>query len=916
LQNKLRRAVSFILFFAALVILSLAVNGSRLYTDWLWFQSMNYQHVFMTILLSEIGLSVAVGLILFVVLFINLMLTRGPLLKATQAASVLKEDDVLTIQHLPLSQIISPKFITVVFALLSLLMAVLFYFSVANDWVTLQKFLHPTSFGISDPIFNKDIGFYVFKLPFYLFLYRVASLTIIVTAFWVTMVYLVANLASGNPGRLLQSISARYHLSFLAALFFIIRAMGYLLEQYNLLFTHYGAVWGAGYTSIHATLIAYKVLVFIALLCAVAILVNLFLRRFRLVVYSIGVLLVTSVLLGGMYPAAVQKFMVSPNEAAIEKPYLERNIQFTRLAYNLNKIERKDFPAGRILSADDNRANQDTIRNIRLWDWEPLIQTYAQLQEMRLYYDFNDIDVDRYIVDGRYRQVMLAAREINQESLLPQAKTWVNQKLTYTHGYGVAMSPVNEFTGEGLPTFFLKDIPPTGPTNIQVTRPEIYYGELTDQYVIVNTNQQEFDYPQGDVNVFTTYEGESGVPIANFFRRVLFALTLSDYKMLLSGEIDNNSRVLYYRNIKQRVPKIAPFLQYDKDPYVVISDGKLYWMWDAYTTTNKYPYSEPYERDDNYIRNSVKVIIDAYSGHVDFYVSDDEDPIIMTYSKIFPGMFKPLDEMPEDLKQHMRYPEDLFKIQASMYSVYHMEDAQVFYNREDKWNMPTEIFGKEQRPMEPYYTIIKLPESKEPEYVLIIPFTPQQKMNMIAWMAARSDGEEYGKLISYNFPKQEIVYGPMQIEARINQDTTISQQTSLWDQRGSSVIRGNTLVIPVKDSLLYIEPLYLQSEQSKMPELRRVIVVHGEMVVMEPTLELALERIFGPNTGLEPTIELPSDPGQQLPLRNLQELARDANQLYDDALNKMKAGDWAGYGDTLNKLKQTLSELVETAETD
>lgn len=912
MQHKFRWAFTAFIGLVMLLLV-LAVTGARMYTDWLWFQSLGFQRIFMTIIISDIGLRVAVGLVFFVLLFLNLMLTRGPLLKASQKAAVLREDDVLTIQNSPWSQFLTPRLLLVVFTALSLIMAFLFSFTVAGDWVTLQKFLHPTAFGIIDPVFKQDVGFYVFKLPFYMFLYKVAIWVILVIAFWVSAVYLLVNATQGNPGRLLQNISARYHLSFLAALFFGLKALGYQLDQYALLFTHHGAVWGPGYTATHATMVAYKVLIVIAIVCALAILVNIFLRRFRLIIYSIGVLLVASVLLGGIYPAMVQKFGVTPNEINIERPYLERNIQFTRMAYDLDDIEKRSFPAGRLLSAEDIRANQDTIGNVRLWDWEPLKQTYSQLQEMRLYYEFKNIGVDRYTVDGRYRQVMVAARELNQERLSAQAKTWVNQRLNYTHGYGIAMSPVNETSGEGLPAFFLKDIPPVGPTDLKVSRPEIYYGEGTDQYVIVNTKSQEFDYPKGDDNAFSTYEGDGGVKIANFLRRVMFAFSLGDYKLLLSSDVDNNSRVLYYRNIKQRVPKIAPFLQYDGDPYVVLSEGKLYWMWDAYTTTDKFPYSEPYNKVNNYIRNAVKVVVDAYTGTVSFYISDPSDPLVLTYSKIFPGMFQSMDAMPADLRLHVRYPVDLFKVQANMYTTYHMEDPQVFYNKEDKWNVATEFFSKEEKPMEPYYTIIKLPGENKPEFVLILPFTPQNKMNMIAWMAARSDGKDYGKLLSYGFPKQELVYGPMQVEARINQDATISQQISLWDQRGSKVIRGNLLAFPIKDALLYVEPLYLQAEQSKMPELRRVIVAHGDRVVMEPTLEIALGKIFGSDTGAKPPVKQPEPGEQPQPLVGVAELAKRANQLYDEAQSKLKAGDWSGYGETLTKLKQTLSELADKA---
>ena len=631
MQNNFRRVYYTFLGVLFLLVI-LAVAGARLYTDWLWFQSLEYQRVFLTIILSDIGLRLGVGVAFFILLFTSLMFTRGYLLRAAQQSTVLIEDDLLTIQGSPWSRFLTNRFLIAAFAALSLIMAFLFSFSVAGDWVTLQKFLHPTSFGISEPVFNLDVGFYVFRLPFFLFLYHVASAALLVIAFWTAVAYLLADLAQGSAGGLFKSIAARYHLSFLAALFFILKAIGYQLERYALLFTHTGAVWGPGYTATHATLPAYNILTIIALVCALAIIINLFLRRFRLVVYSIAVMLVASVLLGGVYPGIVQKFRVQPNEIVMEKPYLERNIEFTRMAYKLDSIEKKDFPAGRVLNAEDIRNNQDTIENIRLWDWEPLQQTYSQLQEMRPYYQFVDIDVDRYVVDGNYRQVMLAARELNQEHLQPQAKTWINQRLSYTHGYGIAMSPVNEFTGEGLPTFFLKDIPPVTNTNLKVERPEIYYGEKTDQYVIVNTNAQEFDYPRGEENVYTTYTGESGVQISNILRRLMFTFALGDYKILFASDIDNNSRVLYYRKIQERVPKIAPFLSYDEDPYIVLSEGRLFWIWDAYTTTDKFPYSEPFNNVDNYIRNAVKVVLDAYTGEVDLYISDPEAPLEQTYS--------------------------------------------------------------------------------------------------------------------------------------------------------------------------------------------------------------------------------------------------------------------------------------------
>lgn len=898
---------------AVIVFFSLASWGAHLYVDWLWFKSLNYQAIFTTVLFSELFLRLAVGAVTFLLLFINLMPTRRAIVNAAQI-SRRSEENIITLYQSSLNRYVNYRLLTVIFTLLSLVMAFLVSAAVTGDWVILQKFLNPSAFGITDPVFQKDIGFYVFQLPFYQFLYKLSMWLIILVAFWVGMSYFAAGAIAGrwNINTFFQAVGARYHLSVLVVVFFLLRAWGYNLQQYTLLHSRQGYVYGLGYTDVHANLLAYKVMFFLALIAGIIVLINIFMKRFRLVLYTIGSLVVASIILGGIYPAAIQKLIVLPNEMEREKPYIENNIKYTRLAYNLDRVEKKAFPAGHTITAEDVQENQDTIKNIRLWDYRPLQQTYSQLQEMRTYYEFKDIDVDRYTVDGRYRQVMLAARELNQELLSEQAKTWVSQHLQYTHGYGITMSPVNEVTGEGLPRFFIKDIPPTTPTDLKVERPEIYFGELTDNYIIVNTRSQEFDYPMGSENAWSTYQGENGVQVGSIFRRLLFALTFGDYKLLLSGDVSSNSQVLYYRNIYQRVPKIAPFLSYDKDPYLVLDNGKLYWIWDAYTVSDMFPYAEPFKGRLNYIRNAVKVVIDAYTGVVTFYAADTEDPVLKTYQKIFPGLFVPFSDMPAGLKEHVRYPEDLFMIQAKKYAVYHMDNYRVFYNKEDKWDLPTEKFGNEEKPMESYYTVVKLQGEENPEFIQIMPFTPQKKNNMIAWLAGRSDGNNYGKLLVYEFPKQELVFGPMQIEARIDQDTLISQQLSLWDQKGSQVIRGNLLVIPVKDALLYVEPLYLQAEQSEMPELRRVIVAHGDRVVMEPTLELALQGVFGQQ---EVAPFQPETPGKREAgeVKNLPELVQKANRLYEEAQKRIANGDWAGYGNALKELKATLDELATRA---
>ncbi len=907
-------------FYAALAAVAIMImflgGGARLYTEWLWFESLGYSNVFVTILLSEIGLRVAVGLAFFAFLFANLLLTRRVVLE--QGRITLQEGNVIQINpDLPWQDLLSKKVLALTFFVLSAVLAYLFALSVAGEWVLLQKFLNPSAFGVADPIFGKDVGFYVFTLPFQIFLFNILFWTGIVTILFVGLAYFISSPFRGL-GAVFANRFAQAHLSGLLAFILLVKAWGYLLQQYLLLYSARGVVFGPGYTDINATLLAYRVLLVLAVLAAAVVIANILMRRPQLLLYSVGGLIIASIVLGSIFPAVLQKFLVEPNELNRELPYIEHSIKFSRMAYNLDRVEQKPFPAGRTVGLDAIEANAATVTNIRLWDWQPLQATYSQLQQMRTYYEFKDVDVDRYTIDGEYRQVMLAARELDQKQLPDQAKTWVNQRLVYTHGYGVAMSPVNEVSAEGMPLFFLKDIPPVTDTDLVLDRPEIYFGEATDEYVIVRTEQMEFNYPEGDANVHTTYAADIGVELGSYLKRAVFALAFSDYRLLLADDVRPDSLILYYRNIWDRVPKIAPFLQFDQDPYIVIHDGKLFWLWDAYTTTNMFPYAEPFRGRDNYIRNAVKVVVDAYTGEVAFYVAEPEDPLIQTYQQIFPGMFQDLKAMPEGLRKHIRYPVDLFKAQAQMYTTYHMQNPVVFYNREDKWNLPTEIFGRDKRPMDPYYTIIKLPGEEEPEFTLILPFTPQGRKNMIGWMAARSDGDNYGKLLVYEMPKQSLVYGPMQVEARINQDQYISQQLTLWENRGSTVIRGNLLAIPIEDSLLYVEPIYLQAEASRMPELRRVVLLHGDRVVFEPDLPRALEAMFGGGGMMSATPpppefegELPEAPPARE--RTLADLIDDARQEYERAQQRLREGDWSGYGQALEALGQTLEELARKA---
>jgi uncharacterized membrane protein (UPF0182 family) len=694
----------------------------------------------------------------------------------------------------------------------------------------------------------------------------------------------------------------KIHLSVLVALILLLKSYGYRLQAYGLLSSREGVVFGATYTDLYARLPVLNILAVIALICALLFLSNIFIKNWKLPVAGIGVLIIVSFLGGTVYPGLVQKFQVVPNEIVKETPYIKRNIQYTRKAYKLQDIEVKEFPASSDLTLAQLQKNPLTIDNIRLWDHRPLLATYQQLQGIRTYYKFVDVDVDRYTIGGKYRQVMLSARELDYESL--PSKIWINEHLSFTHGYGICLSPVNTFTGEGMPEFFIKDIPPVESSNFEIDRPEIYYGEITNDYVIVKTKSKEFDYPSGEENIYSSYEGNGGIEISSILRKLVFALRFSSLKILLNTDITGESRVMYYRRVKERLKKICPFMEFETDPYIVISEGKLYWICDGYTVTNLYPYSQPITGKINYIRNSVKAVVNAYSGNVSFYISDENDPLIMTYSRIFPGVFMPLEQMPSDLKAHIRYPEEFFKIQSAIYGIYHMEDPQIFYNKEDVWNIPNEIFERSEQPMEPYYIIMRLPGENKEEFILMQPFTPMNKNNLSAWLCAKCDQPNYGKLVVFKFPKKELIYGPMQIEARIDQDAEISQQLSLWGQIGSDVIRGNLLVIPIENSLLYIEPLYLKAERGQLPELKRIIAAFGNRIVMEKDLYSALRKVFG-GAPASSSFAQKLEKGVQ----SISELADEAMKHFRRAQDSHRQDNWAGFGEELKKVGELLEKL-------
>jgi uncharacterized membrane protein (UPF0182 family) len=719
------------------------------------------------------------------------------------------------------------------------------------------------------------------------------------------------------------SRAARAHLMVLGGILFLLIAYRIRLGMYNLLYSPLGVVYGAGYADVHATLPVLKVLLILAVITAALFFLRAGAGKIRVPLYAIGVLVVVAIVGGAIYPEIVQRFVVSPNEMDKERPYIANSIEFTRAAYGLDRFQEKEFSAVEDLTLDDIQKNDATFRNVRLWDHKPLLTTFAQLQEIRTYYDFVRVDNDRYVINGARRQVSLSPRELSTDSLPSQS--WINQHLTYTHGYGLCVGPVNESSPDGLPVLFVKNLPPVSSVStLQVTRPEIYYGELSNNYCFVKTRSQEFDYPRGDQNVYTSYEGPGGIPVRNFWRRLLFAMKFGQKNILFSSDIQPQSRLMIYRRPLDRVYRLAPFLRLDRDPFIVISqDGSLYWMVDGYTTSSRYPYSDPMPGVGNYIRNSVKATVNAFTGKVSFYIADPKDPFIQAYARIFPGVFHPLSEMPEDLRTHIRYPEDFFTIQASKYALFHMTDPQVFYNREDMWRVAQSAAGGN-APMTPYYTIMKLAEvGQSEEFILMVPFTPARKDNMIAWMAARCDPPNYGKVLVFTFPKQKLVYGPQQIESRIDQDPGISQQLTLWGQGGSTVIRGTLLVTPVYNSVLYVEPLYLAAQAGGgLPQLKRVIVAYSDNVVMEASLDAALSKIFGGTVSTTEALPAVAPPGQPATAATppaaqpaaftpaTQALIREANQHFERALQLQRQGDWAGYGDEIKKLGEALKKLA------
>jgi uncharacterized membrane protein (UPF0182 family) len=875
------------IFLALAFILSIS-EIVRLVTDYWWFDALGFSRIFMISLTAKLLLFAVSALFFLIFLLGNLWISS----KANPSRSEI------------------PSKLKIVIALV-----LSFFVGLASSqkWFVALQYLNQETFSLQDPIFLKDVAFYVFSLPFIHAVRSFLMACVVITIIMVLLDYMqsfiirmfkqaqVSTPVGEGP---IYDVSfqsaiagmkrnALAHVAVLGSFFFILLAANHYLARFSIMYSEKGIVVGAGYTDVAIYLPIINILMIFVLFIALLFYVWIFFisgrqdrQKSSILVYAVVFYLLVSFIGPTVIPGIVQTYKVSPNEIRLEAPYIENNIRFTKIAYGLADVE-----------------------DIRILDLRPLVQTYKQMQEIRLYYDLSGIDIDRYEIDGKYTEVMLAPREMDQDQLV--SKTWVNLHTVYTHGFGAVMSPVNSVTREGLPNYLIKDIPPTYTVDepkLQIEKPQIYYGERDNDFVIVNTRTEEFDYPKGDTNEYIRYDGGGGVQLDTAMKKLLMAIRFMDVKILLSSDVTPESRIMFERDVKDRISKITPFLMLDRDPYLTICDGRLIWIQDAYTVTGNFPYSEK-RGSINYIRNSVKITVDAYDGDVTYYIADtaDQDPIITTYARIFPDQFKSFDLMPDELKKHIRYPEDLFKIQSDIYNTYHMSDVKVFYNKEDAWQIPHEVYGTSQQVLvEPYYIIMKLPGENNEEFILMSPFTPIRKDNMVAWLAARSDGDNYGKLLLYKFPKEKLVYGPLQIEAKFDQDSVISEQLTLWSTQGSRVTRGNLLVIPIEDSILYVEPLYIMAETGQLPELKRMLVSDGERVVMEEDLDSALDALFG----RDGTVARPVKPTGETEEWSTEELIAGANDYYDAILDSM-GKNWTAFGENFERLGEVLDRLSE-----
>ena len=899
------------LFFLIMALGLLVMSSANFYTNYLWYLSIGYQAIFLKTLLARTAVF-AVALVAATLFFvINLHMLRTTMRHRIVGSAA------GNIRYFPSEQpwmetfdaILGSKKITLLILGIALALGAVVALPASSGGLSALLYLNSQATGVVDPLYQADVSFYLFRLPFLVSTVSAAFGLILMTTLVTVGLYVVTNNLTLNRG---SSNHAVKHTSLLVFLLLLVRGVGYRLDAYRLVYSPRGVAFGASYTDVAATRPIFMILLALSVIGAVVALVNLKLKRVRLLAVIPALILVLSVVAGSVYPMIVQQYVVEPNELERETLYIKHNIDATRRAFGLDALKTSELPAPQSLTQQDVANNQSTLANVRVLDWRPLQQTYSQLQSIRVYYRFHDVDIDRYMIDGKLKQVMLAARELSTQDLSGSARTWINEHIRYTHGYGAVVSPVNRVSPRGEPLFYVQDIPPrTTISALRVDRPEIYFGEFPGDYVIVNALSNEFSYPLGESNATTRYEGDDGITL-NLLNKLMFSIRYSTTKLFLADDVRPDSKIMLYRNILERLQMIAPFLTYEPDPYLVINEGRLFWIIDAYTTSTHYPYSEPYGNSRvNYIRNSVKVIVDAYNGTVTYYLVDEVDPIAATLASTFPSLFQPLTAMPDGLRAHIRYPEQLLAIQANVLSTYHMTNPSTFYNKEDLWRIAQEQYAGVDATVMPYYMVMTPPGvgAASEEFVLVLPLTPagtQQnpKHNMVAYLAARNDYPNYGELILYRFPKDTVIQGPMQVESRISQDALISQQITLWSAAGSNVLRGNLLVIPLGNSLIYVEPLYIQSTSSSLPELKRVIVATLDNIAMAETFEQTLAQLVGiaPPTGpTEPTI-----PGIDL---TLSQLAEALERAYQSAQGALQRGDWAEYGRQQQELSRLIQEL-------
>jgi len=906
MAGKTRPRVALLTTIAASIVfigIPFATWLAGVYVDWRWFSDLGQGAVFTTRIVSQLAVGAVFALLTFIILFTSMRFARrmAPRVIPVNFPEGMPEqlETVLLAVRGKMGPIID-------YAILggALVLALLNGLGMSANWETFRISLASVPFGYNDPQFGRDVGFFVFQLP---------ALNLI--ADWLTGVLMLTIVLSFavhvldgaiQPWARLKGFAphVKAHLSVLMALLVATFGFKYWISIWELNFSKIGQIIGAGYTDIHARIPAYQILIAVSLATAVALLLNIRYKGWRLPLISIGVWVAASILLGAVWPALMQQFIVAPNEASAEAPYIERNITMTRKAFGLENVKGQKFPAAETLTAADVVKDRETLKNVRLWDPSIVAQSYSQLQSIRPYYEFPDVDVDRYTIDGRRQQVLVSAREMNSALLPDQAQTWVNRHLVYTHGFGLVMSSVSESDSRGMPKFIIGDVPPRTTTDLETKQPRLYYGEDTKDYVIVDTGIKEFDFPLGDRNAEYQYKGSGGVPVGGFVSRVAWALHLGSSQVLFSEYVKPESRVLLRRDLTSRLEALAPWLQYENDPYPVLVDGRITWVIDAYTSSENFPYSEGLpDSPTNYLRNSVKVTVDAFDGTTKFYAFDSEDPVLKAWSSVFPTLMVPGDKIPTEIRDHFRYPEGLFTAQAEIYRTYHMTDPRVFYNKEDQWEIPGTRQGNT---MHPFFVLMRLPGKTQEQFYIMQPYTPRNRDNMIGWVAASSDPENYGERTVYQFPKERVVLGPEQVSAQINQDALISPQLSLWSQRGSRAIFGNMLVVPIKDSIVYIQPLYLQAEQTAIPELTRVIVVYADKVEMERTLEAALLKVFGQESSVTTGT---AGAGSGQPSAGGADAAA-ARKLFTEAVDAQKKGDWGLYGTKLSQLGALLERLA------